>query len=159
NSARNRKLSPTPRYAGWVPRQAVGRDRIRAVVRGAGRLAGETAAGISNHLSLPALGSAILSESTPRSGSMRRFAAVSGSLLLLLTSQFVPAGGEEQPAPAPARERGAAGRSRDPVQLTDEARAIHREAILIDGHNDLPWQFRKKRDLSFRTIDITRLQP
>ena len=47
---------------------------------------------------------------------------------------------------------------RKPVVLTDEARAIHREALLVDGHNDLPWQFREKNDLSFRTIDIRRPQ-
>jgi membrane dipeptidase len=47
---------------------------------------------------------------------------------------------------------------RKPVVLTDEARAVHREALLIDGHNDLPWQFREKKDLSFRTLDIRRPQ-
>lgn len=45
-----------------------------------------------------------------------------------------------------------------PVQLTDAARKIHQEALLIDGHNDLPWQFRLKADLSFRKIDIARPQ-
>src|SRR5438876_843229 len=30
------------------------------------------------------------------------------------------------------------------VKLTEEALKIHREALLIDGHNDLPWQFRSK---------------
>jgi membrane dipeptidase len=48
---------------------------------------------------------------------------------------------------------------RTPVQLTDDALRIHREAILIDGHNDLPWQFRQKSDLSFQNIDLTRPQP
>jgi membrane dipeptidase len=47
---------------------------------------------------------------------------------------------------------------RKPVVLTDEARAIHREALLVDGHNDLPYQFREKKDLSFRTLDISRPQ-
>jgi membrane dipeptidase len=47
---------------------------------------------------------------------------------------------------------------RKPVLLTDEARAIHRDALLVDGHNDLPYQFREKKDLSFRTLDISRLQ-
>jgi membrane dipeptidase len=44
------------------------------------------------------------------------------------------------------------------VRLSEEASRIHREAIVIDGHNDLPWQFRAKKDLSFRTIDIARPQ-
>jgi membrane dipeptidase len=48
---------------------------------------------------------------------------------------------------------------RDAVKLTDEALRIHAEAILIDGHNDLPWQFRRKADLSFANIDLTKPQP
>lgn len=51
-----------------------------------------------------------------------------------------------------------AAEPRKPVVLTDEARAIHKEAILVDGHNDLPWQFRIKSDFSFRHIDISREQ-
>jgi membrane dipeptidase len=47
---------------------------------------------------------------------------------------------------------------RQPVVLTDEARAIHREALVVDGHNDLAWQFREKNDLSFHAIDISRPQ-
>jgi membrane dipeptidase len=45
-----------------------------------------------------------------------------------------------------------------PVQLTDEALRIHKEALLVDGHNDLPWQLREKADLSFRKLDIAREQ-
>jgi membrane dipeptidase len=48
---------------------------------------------------------------------------------------------------------------RAPVKLTDEALRIHREALVFDGHNDLPWQFREKNDLSFRTIDLRKPQP
>jgi membrane dipeptidase len=50
-------------------------------------------------------------------------------------------------------------KSRGPVVVTDAARAIHRDAILVDGHNDLPWQFREKKDLSFQKLDINRRQP
>ena len=49
-------------------------------------------------------------------------------------------------------------KSRAPVKLTEEALRIHREALLIDGHNDLPWQFREKADLSFRKIDLRQSQ-
>jgi membrane dipeptidase len=49
-------------------------------------------------------------------------------------------------------------KSRGPVKLTEEALRIHREALLIDGHNDLPWQFREKKDLSFRKIDLRQSQ-
>jgi membrane dipeptidase len=47
---------------------------------------------------------------------------------------------------------------REPVKVSDEALRIHREAIVIDGHNDLPWQFREKKDLSFQRIDISKPQ-
>ena len=47
---------------------------------------------------------------------------------------------------------------RKPIVLTDEARAIQKEALLIDGHNDLAWRFREKNDLSFLSIDIRRPQ-
>jgi membrane dipeptidase len=68
------------------------------------------------------------------------------------------------PGPAVARAQTAGDdkksepRARAPVKLTEEALRIHREAIVIDGHNDLPWQFRKKDDLSFRRIDLTQRQ-
>lgn len=45
------------------------------------------------------------------------------------------------------------------VVLTDAARAIHNEALLIDGHNDLPWELRRKDSPSFRNIDLTKPQP
>jgi membrane dipeptidase len=44
------------------------------------------------------------------------------------------------------------------VQLTDEALRIHREALLIDGHNDLPWRLRERADLSLRKTDLTQPQ-
>jgi membrane dipeptidase len=47
---------------------------------------------------------------------------------------------------------------RGPVVLTDEARALHKDSLVVDGHNDLPWQFREKKDLSFLTLDIARRQ-
>jgi membrane dipeptidase len=49
-------------------------------------------------------------------------------------------------------------KSRGPVKLTEEALRIHRAALLIDGHNDLPWQFRDQADLSFRKLDIRKVQ-
>jgi membrane dipeptidase len=45
-----------------------------------------------------------------------------------------------------------------PVQVSDEALRIHKEALLVDGHNDLPWQMREKADLSFQKLDISRDQ-
>jgi membrane dipeptidase len=58
---------------------------------------------------------------------------------------------EKKDDPKPAK-------SREPVVLTDEGRRIHEEALLFDGHNDLPWQLREKADLSFDKIDLTKPQ-
>lgn len=51
-----------------------------------------------------------------------------------------------------------AGEKRKPVKLTPEALKIHHSGILIDGHNDLPWQYRNKAALSLSKLDITRPQ-
>ena len=50
------------------------------------------------------------------------------------------------------------GKDRGPVRLTDEALRVHREALVIDGHNDLPYQLRKQSDFSFRLRDLARPQ-
>jgi membrane dipeptidase len=49
-------------------------------------------------------------------------------------------------------------RPRPPVKLSDEALALHREALVFDGHNDLPYMLREKGDLSFQKIDLRREQ-
>src|SRR5262249_58880901 len=63
---------------------------------------------------------------------------------------------------ARARRRGGAPahppkRAKD-VVLTDAALALHREALLIDGHNDLPYELRAKDGPSFRNIDLSKPQ-
>ena len=45
------------------------------------------------------------------------------------------------------------------IVLTDAAAAIHREALLIDGHNDLPYMLRKTDGTAFRNIDLLKPQP
>ncbi len=57
-------------------------------------------------------------------------------------------------APAPSKAR-----SRGPVTLTEEGLRVHRSGLLIDGHNDLPWMFREKKDRSFQVVDIRKPQP
>jgi membrane dipeptidase len=52
----------------------------------------------------------------------------------------------------------AATRSREPVTLTEEALRIHREALVFDGHNDLPWRLRELEDMDLRKIDLRQLQ-
>ena len=42
--------------------------------------------------------------------------------------------------------------------LTEAARKIHQSALVIDGHNDLPWELRKQGSLSFDKLDISKPQ-
>jgi membrane dipeptidase len=44
------------------------------------------------------------------------------------------------------------------IVVTEKALAIHRDALLIDGHNDLPWELRETDGPGFRTIDLTKPQ-
>src|SRR5262245_35696408 len=62
---------------------------------------------------------------------------------------FTPASADEKKEPRP----------RQPVQLTDEALQIHNEALLLDGHNDLPYMIADKGDRSFQKLDIAKPQP
>jgi len=47
---------------------------------------------------------------------------------------------------------------RPEVVLTDAARRIHAKALLIDGHNDLPWELRSQGSLSFERLDLAKPQ-
>jgi membrane dipeptidase len=70
---------------------------------------------------------------------------LSSGLVTLILAALPSAGDNPKPA--------------GPVQLTEEALRLHRESLLVDGHNDLPWQLREKAGLSFEKIDLTRPQP
>src|SRR5215475_10330649 len=48
---------------------------------------------------------------------------------------------------------------RAPVVLSDEAKKVHFESFVFDGHNDLPWELRTKADSSFDKRDIRQPQP
>jgi membrane dipeptidase len=48
---------------------------------------------------------------------------------------------------------------RAPVAVTDEARALHARSLVIDGHNDMPWEIRKQGSSDFSKLDIARPQP
>jgi membrane dipeptidase len=72
------------------------------------------------------------------------------SLALLALTASLPVSSAEGQKPEP--------KPREPVKLTEEALRVHRAAILIDGHNDLPWELRRKHDLSFRNLDLTKEQ-
>lgn len=45
------------------------------------------------------------------------------------------------------------------VVVTAEARKIHSEGFVFDGHNDLPWAIRTNGSSSFQKIDISKPQP
>lgn len=43
-----------------------------------------------------------------------------------------------------------------PDDLAGRAQRIHRQAIVIDGHNDLPWRIREEFGMSLDSIDLAR---
>lgn len=45
------------------------------------------------------------------------------------------------------------------IEVTDRARKIHDAAILVDGHNDLPWKIRQLGSSTFKKLDIAQPQP
>jgi membrane dipeptidase len=49
--------------------------------------------------------------------------------------------------------------TRPPVVLTDEARQLHASSLVIDGHNDLPWELRQQAQGRFDRLDISKPQP
>jgi membrane dipeptidase len=59
---------------------------------------------------------------------------------------------------AVARSDDAKKPDRGTVTVSDEARRIHESAIVIDGHNDLPWELRVKAHSAFTDYDLTRPQ-
>jgi membrane dipeptidase len=71
-------------------------------------------------------------------------------VLVVVVSPFAVAQEKKQKSWSP--------QSRAPVKLTEEALRLHRQALVIDGHNDLPWQLRDKGDLHFRKIDLRQSQ-
>lgn len=46
-----------------------------------------------------------------------------------------------------------------PVQVTETALKIHNAGYIFDGHNDLPWELRKRASSSFEKLDISKPQP
>jgi membrane dipeptidase len=57
-----------------------------------------------------------------------------------------------------ASQSAARAGERAPVVVTDEARRIHGRALVVDGHNDLPWELRQQASLSFDRFDISKPQ-
>ncbi len=51
------------------------------------------------------------------------------------------------------------GVAAEPMKMSDEAARIHKEAFVIDGHNNLVMKFAKQPTLSLDTFDFTASQP
>jgi membrane dipeptidase len=47
---------------------------------------------------------------------------------------------------------------REPVVLTEAAKKLHASSLVIDGHNDMPWEVRTKGSSDFDKMDISRPQ-
>jgi membrane dipeptidase len=45
------------------------------------------------------------------------------------------------------------------IIVSDRARALHGSAIVVDGHNDLPWKIRTEGSSTFDKLDISQPQP
>lgn len=75
------------------------------------------------------------------------------ALLVLVCIQFGlssrAAAGDDTKAPT----------DRKPIVLSDRARELHSHSLLIDGHNDMPWEIRKQGSSSFEKMDISQPQP
>jgi membrane dipeptidase len=72
----------------------------------------------------------------------------------MATPLYIPARADDAPVPSPA-----AAAERPPVVLTEATLELHRSALVVDGHNDLPWQLRTKGDSGFDKLDISQPQP
>ena len=49
--------------------------------------------------------------------------------------------------------------ARKPVVVTEAALEIHNSGYVFDGHNDLPWELRRKDGLNFVAFDVAKPQP
>jgi membrane dipeptidase len=56
-------------------------------------------------------------------------------------------------------ERPAGTNPRPPIVLTEAGQALHRQCLVFDGHNDLPWEVRARQGGSFATCDISHACP
>jgi membrane dipeptidase len=67
-------------------------------------------------------------------------------LLLLIPALALAQPAEKRPA-------------RKPVVVTEAALEIHNSGYVFDGHNDLPWELRRKDGLNFVAFDVAKPQP
>lgn len=69
--------------------------------------------------------------------------------IMVLSAGLRPSAADDAPQTQPP--------DRGPIVLTDRARALHADSLLIDGHNDMPWEIRKQGS-SFDKTDISKPQ-
>lgn len=69
----------------------------------------------------------------------------------LLNSQTV----SDKPSDDPSSD---VRRRKSTVVVSPEALQIHRQCLLFDGHNDLPWKFRERGQPAFTELDIAQRQ-
>ncbi len=50
-------------------------------------------------------------------------------------------------------------KERAPIVVTPEAAKLHASCLMIDGHNDLPWEIRSQGSSDFTKLDISNPQP
>ncbi len=91
---------------------------------------------------------------------MRYFAMIAGMIVTLALLAGAAGGASPQPATAPATNTTTApADNAAPITLTDEAIRIWRTGLLIDGHNDLPWQIRENAGGDVTKLDLRVRQP
>jgi membrane dipeptidase len=69
------------------------------------------------------------------------------TLAVLAVCQAAEPGPKDRPEPASKT-----------IVVSEKAAAIHKDALLIDGHNDLPWALREADAPGFASIDLTKSQ-
>jgi membrane dipeptidase len=90
-----------------------------------------------------------LNDKPQRDFRMKTTIAAAATIVFLACTLVAPAGQDKAPA---AKGRGT-------VVLSEEARRIHADALVVDGHNDLPWRMRDKGEPFAPILDITQSVP
>ncbi|HBJ38053.1 MAG TPA: membrane dipeptidase [Planctomycetaceae bacterium] len=95
---------------------------------------------------------------------MKRFCSPILTIALVVGSIFslslIPGfGADEKAIPATSDASSSSPEQRQPIVLTAAAAELHQSLLLIDGHNDLPWEVRQRAARSFENLDISKPQP
>ncbi|KAA3605144.1 MAG: membrane dipeptidase [Planctomycetota bacterium] len=80
-------------------------------------------------------------------------------MIATLLFLFLSWAGSDGMAQEPAGGKAPAVSKRPPVVLSEQALRLHHQALLVDGHNDLPWQIRSRAGGRVEALDIRRPRP